>query len=82
MTAGVPVITTSVGGNREVILQGQNGLLVRYNDEFNLVEAIKTLWRQDELRERIIANARHAVAAFSVERMYEQTGKLLTDTFA
>lgn len=79
MSAGVPVITTSVGGNREIIVQGQNGFLVRYNDEFNLVEAIKTLWRQTELRERLVANGRLTVAAFSVERMYEQTEKILNE---
>lgn len=77
MAAGVPVITTSVGGNREVVVQGQNGFMVRYNDEFNLVEAIKTVWRQEELRERMIANARHTVAAFNVQHMYEQTVALL-----
>ena len=78
MIAGLPVITTTVGGNREIIVQGQNGFLVRYNDEFNLVESIKTLWRQAELREHIIANAHHTVAAFSVDKMYDQTTKLLT----
>ncbi len=81
MQAGVPVVTTQVGGNREVIVQGENGLMVRYNDEFNLLEAIKTVWREAELRERMIANGRHTVAAFSIEKMYERTRKLLDETF-
>lgn len=81
MTAGVPVITTTVGGNREVVVQGQNGFLVRYNDEFNLVEAIKTVWRQEELREHLIQNAKHTVESFSVERMFERTAKLLEEIF-
>lgn len=81
MSAGVPVITTSVGGNREIVVQGQNGFLVRYNDEFNLVEAIKTLWRQTELRDHLIANGRHTVAAFSIEKMYDQTIALFNDIF-
>lgn len=79
MTAGIPVITTSVGGNREIVVQGQNGFLVKYNDEFNLVEAIKTLWRQSELREHLVANGRHTVAAFSIEKMYGQTHDLLKE---
>src|SRR3989344_2615641 len=37
MSAGIPVITTAVGGNIEVIKQGENGFMVRYNDEFNLI---------------------------------------------
>lgn len=81
MQAGIPVITTSVGGNREVIVQGQNGIMVRYNDEFNLVEAIKTIWRQPELAEQLVANGHHTVAAFSVEKMFSQTVELLQATF-
>jgi glycosyltransferase involved in cell wall biosynthesis len=78
MQAGVPVITTTAGGNTEVVVQGANGLLVRYNDEFNLVEAMKSLWKQTELRDQIVANGRHTVAAFSIEKMYTRTVQLLT----
>ena len=81
MKAGVPVITTTAGGNTEVVTQGANGFLVRYNDEFNLVEAIKTLWKQADVREQMIANGRHTAAAFSVGKMYAQTVDLLTKTF-
>jgi len=81
MHAGVPVITTTAGGNPEVVLQGSNGFMVRYNDEFNLVEAIKSLWKHAELRDQMIANGRHTVAAFSVEKMYAQTVSLLNQTF-
>jgi len=82
MSAGVPVITTSVGGNREIVVQGQNGFLVRYNDEFNLVEAIKTLWRQAELRDHLIANGRHTVAAFSIDKMFAGTIRVLNEVIS
>lgn len=81
MQARVPVITTSVGGNREIIVQGQNGLLVRYNDEFNLIEAIKMIWKNEELREHLIANSAHTIAGFSSERMKQETEKLLSTIF-
>ena len=81
MKAGVPVITTSVGGNREIIRQGENGLLVRYNDEFNLVEAIKTVWRQQDLRDQIVANGRITADVFSVGRMFGETAELLNSIF-
>mgnify|MGYP001583424763 CR=1 FL=1 len=79
MSAGVPVITTSVGGNREIVVQGQNGFLVRYNDEFNLVEAIKTLSRQTELRDHLVANGRTTVVAFSIKKMFDETTKVLNE---
>jgi len=81
MAAGVPVITTSVGGNREVVVQGENGFLVRYNDEFNLVQAIKTLSKQGDLREHMITQARHTAASFSIEKMFDETAVLLGKIF-
>lgn len=77
MAAGVPVITTAVGGNREIVVQGENGLLVRYNDEFNLAEAIKAVSRQEELRTRLVENGKHTAAQYSARRMEERTTALL-----
>ena len=79
MAAGVPVVTTAVGGNREIVTQGEDGLLVRYNDEFNLAEAIKTIQKQPELRERLIAEGRKTAQRFSAERMYQETERLLSE---
>lgn len=77
MLAGVPIITTPVGGNLEVMEQGENGLMIRYNDEQNLVEAIKTLWNHAELQEQFVAAAKKTAAKFSVERMLKDTSDLL-----
>ncbi len=77
MSAGVPVVTTNVGGNREVIVQGENGFMLKYNDEFNLVEAIKTLWQDNELRQKLIAEGRKTAGYFNVETMYQETIKIL-----
>ena len=77
MSAGVPIITTAVGGNEEVIEQGENGFLVRYNDEFNLVEAVRSLWQSPELRKEFIENGKKTVKKFSSEKMVEETIKSL-----
>lgn len=73
MLAGLPVITTPAGGNKEIIHQGENGFMVKYNDEFNMIEAIKTIWSTPELRERFIQNGKKTVAHFSVEKMIKET---------
>ena len=78
MTAGVPVITTAVGGNKEVIRKGENGFMVKYNDEFNLVEAIKTVWQAEELRTRFIEEGKKTVEHFNVEKMLQETAQVLT----
>ena len=79
MVAGVPVITTAVGGNKEIIEQGENGFLVKYNDEFNIVEAIKSLWQDPGLKEEFIEKGKKTVEKFSSERMLSETTKLLTN---
>ena len=79
MLAGVPVVTTSAGGNREIIQQGENGFMVKHNDEFNLIEAIKTVWQTPELQKRFIENGKETAKYFSVEKMLDKTIKLLTN---
>lgn len=73
MSAGIPVITTAVGASPELIRQGENGFMVKYNDEFNLVEAIKTVWQNPELRERFIGEGKKTAAEFSTEKMISET---------
>jgi glycosyltransferase involved in cell wall biosynthesis len=63
MAAGVPVITTSVGGNRELIEQGETGLLVGCGDEAQLAKAIQTFLTQPELRRQCATQARQNVQA-------------------
>ena len=77
MAAGVPVITTRVGGNREIIHQGENGFMIKYNDEFNLVESIKALWENEEIRERFSKEGKEAVKFFSLDKMLKSTVKIL-----
>lgn len=78
MVAGVPIITTAVGGNKEMIDQGENGFLVRYNDEFNLIEAIRSLWQSPELQKEFIVKGKEVAGKFNADRMLNETVKILT----
>ena len=78
MAAGVPVIASAMGGNKEVVNQGENGFLVRYNDEFNILEAIKGLHQSPELKNEFIIEGRKTVEKYSLERMMNETLVLLT----
>ena len=77
MVAGVPVITTVVGGNREIIKQGENGFMVKYNDEFNLIEAIKSLWQAPEFREQFSVEGKRTASLFNVDNMIKETVQFL-----
>ena len=46
--SGLPIIATDVGGNREIVVDGRNGLLVAPGHEDALAEAITALLRAPE----------------------------------
>ncbi|MBI2062816.1 MAG: glycosyltransferase family 4 protein [Candidatus Yanofskybacteria bacterium] len=77
MACGTPVITTAVGANTEIIKQGENGFMVRYNDEFNLIEAIKTVWQMPELRERFTEEGKKTAESFSLDKTIKETAKVI-----
>jgi glycosyltransferase involved in cell wall biosynthesis len=58
MAAGVPVVATNVGGNPELVKDGETGLLVPFGDEKKLVDALTLLVRDPGLRERYARQSR------------------------
>jgi len=69
MSLGVPVITTKVGGNPEIIRDGENGLLIGYNDKEALKQAILKLYKDRELVSRIGKNGEESARKFTKEAM-------------
>ena len=57
MASGVAVVGPINGGLREIIVDGQNGLLVDTQNESDIVSAASRLISDDTLRSRIRANA-------------------------
>ena len=70
MAAGLPVVATKVGGIPEVIQEGDQGLLVPFDEPASLAAAVARLLADPPLRERLGRSARERVRReFSVERM-------------
>jgi glycosyltransferase involved in cell wall biosynthesis len=71
---GRPMIATDVPGCREIVIPGETGLLVPYDDPPALADAIEGLAASPELRARYGAAARRlATARFSAEVIGRQT---------
>ena len=64
MQMGIPVISTRIGGNTELIEEGVSGLLVPYNDKAALSEAITRLYKDATLRSRIGEAGKSRAAEF------------------
>ena len=74
---GVPTIATRVGGNPEVITDGEDGLLIPVNDTPALTNALGKLLSDNELCSRLAAHAKEASKRFSVDTMLTETSALL-----
>ncbi len=51
MALGKPVIATRGGGTNEVVINNQNGYLIDFNDNKQLIECIERLYKDKSLRE-------------------------------
>jgi len=61
MASGVPCVVTDVGGNREIVIDGQTGLIVPPREPERLARAIESLLVDDEERMRMGERARQFV---------------------
>jgi len=77
MAAGIPVVTTNVGGNPELIENNHSGFLVEYNNKEQIKKAILDLYKSKELREKFIKNAKEKAKEFGKEKMINETIKIL-----
>jgi GalNAc-alpha-(1->4)-GalNAc-alpha-(1->3)-diNAcBac-PP-undecaprenol alpha-1,4-N-acetyl-D-galactosaminyltransferase len=75
---GLPVVATDCpGGPREILNNGEFGLLVPCEDETALAAAIHCLATNAELRSRLSGHARAAVAPYTLTRVVEEWEALL-----
>jgi glycosyltransferase involved in cell wall biosynthesis/putative flippase GtrA len=75
MFLGLPVITTRVGGNPEVVSNGKNGILVEYNNREEIRRAILDLYYHPEIRKRLAREAAASLDKFSRREMIKQLQK-------
>lgn len=73
MRAGLPLVVTDVGGNKEAVNDGQNGFIVPKATPAALAEAIRTLINDEELRKSFGKRSRELyLQNFTLERCVDQ----------
>lgn len=81
--AGRPIVTTDWPGCREVVIHGQNGLLVPPGDAVALAEALAELLGNPDLRLRMGERGRQiAIEEFASDRIVQETLAVYSDLFA
>jgi len=69
LAAGVPVITTKVGGNPEVIQDGQSGILVDYDNQEQWFGAICRILDNPDLAEKFIKAGELSLQKFNWDNL-------------
>lgn len=78
LAANVPVITTNVGGNTEVIINGENGFIFEAKDIKTLTQILEDIYLGNK---KISINTRELIAnSFSLPKMVENHLELVLNT--
>ena len=74
MSAGLPVVASDVGGNRELVVDRETGYLYQSNDVMSLTEKVIFLLENEHEANRLGSNGQMRIASeFSVNRMVKAT---------
>jgi glycosyltransferase involved in cell wall biosynthesis len=65
MASGLPVVATSISGNIDVVIDGENGYLVKPADERSLADGMIRILNQAAVRNRMSAAARETALQYS-----------------
>jgi glycosyltransferase involved in cell wall biosynthesis len=78
MASGRPVVATTTGGIVDMIMDGENGLLVPPGDEHKLAQAMAQLLNDADLRARLAAGAQERVQRFTASAVVERLEAVYT----
>ncbi len=77
MSSGLPVLATATGGNPEVVVDGESGLLFPVGDDGKLAEQLILLQRQPAMRAQLAQQAiRRMREEFSIDSMVRKYAQL------
>ncbi len=80
LAAGLPAVTSRVGGIPELVLHGQTGLVLPPEDEPGFVTAISRLLKDETLRLAMGQAAReHAMANLDADKLFQRLFNRLAD---
>jgi len=79
LACGIPTIATRIGGNPEILRDGESGLLFDKGDAQDLARGIARMATDASLRQRLAAGGQAAGQAFTFERMVDAMEDVLTN---
>jgi glycosyltransferase involved in cell wall biosynthesis len=80
LAAGIPVVASDVGGNREIVFPGRTGLLFARADVHGLARAVLDLADRPDLRRDVAAAGRKIAERFTFQTMVRQVEAYLSES--
>ena len=82
MLCGTPVIATDAGAAREILADGQAGMLIEPGNPGAIVQALATITDQpDDTRRRVAAAKRRALAEYAEQVMRDRVSAIVQEIF-
>lgn len=72
MCQGKPLVVTNIRGNRDLVLEGENGYLVDVNEVEEASKKIIDILENKELYEKLSKNSSEYVKKYSIEKVLEE----------
>ncbi len=80
LALGIPTIASAIGGNVEIVRDGDSGLLFAKGNAVELAAAITRLATDGALRARLAEGGRHSASRFTFERMVGEMAGFLAQS--
>ncbi len=81
MALGTPIVTTPAGGNKELIVHGENGYLVFVDDVESYVSIISFIFEHSDEVLKITLNAKKSLEQFSEAKMFQELALILKKSY-
>jgi len=77
MAAGAPVVATNVGGIKDFLKDGENGLTCKVEDPKDLAEKINRILEDENLRKKLIEGGLETAKKYDWENITKRMGEIL-----
>lgn len=77
MALDTPIVTTDAGGNKEIIVNGVNGVLTQYDEGEKMTDALIRILEDARWAEQLTLNGKQKIKEFSEEKMLAELSREL-----
>jgi glycosyltransferase involved in cell wall biosynthesis len=79
MSCGLPIVTTNVPGNQEIVRDGENGFLINVGDTEALAKSLARLIEGRELRQRMGERSRQLMQPYEWREIMRQYAGIMQE---